>query len=548
MRAFVATTVALIMMLGVVVVATNDAAAQPALPSQCATGMPTVDMTIERATGAYTAWFQARQTCSGLTAAQKRYYVTGAMQCHISYSTMASDLVVQKNAVGRFGDWIVQGLAWNPLLADAAADLLGPDGGFWYSWTTTQVTLRVVSIARCAVHPEWAAYAGDTVKPKEAAASITGASFAATSCIDGTSGAWLGTYREDWRWGCFTQYSNSTQANSFVSGNVRACSFYSHAYSGSTYIAQVSSTTASGDGCPKAAASPGACCTLPGWGVDDPLPPWATGLLSGCEGLTVTSDDNSGEYFAEGDSVDFALEAIDAERPPNAQRVNVSLTNPGDPGDTFSTTLSFSGAAVPFTAPVPAHEELGPTEPRLLDYLTFVLRCDDGTVAYRYYDMSGSGGSYSTGGGGFDLDACMAASADPGLNPVTWIPALVERLQCLSSWLFTPSKPVGWYLSSWSIKGRESAVADVLEIGSAPWTAVRNAGNTASSTQTVSMVEGRAPAQLPPMPDDVRNMVSNTLGIGVFFGGLLLVARMLGRALGFDSVADGAGIDSGSKR
>lgn len=503
-------------------------------------------------------WLERRSELSPIPSCSQNgtatwIYVKDALDCQVSFSTLDDDEERALNQLGELAKWLVYPTV--PVIGDWWHENLGK-----WSWTSYQPDRLVIVIFTCFSHPGIRPMGTGQPKITKATFGYNQKGLGATQrtcnvdkAPDGSTSwpshakhpTYFPSITPEFSFGCSIYQSRNALADDMLHKDTKLCGLrleigdvtYQPAAGGNPAKANVGYRFGLYEGgnveCGSGAwdrpvhGSPGECCPKPGFGVDDPLPPWE-GILGGCNGLTVTSEDRRGVFFAVGDELEFELSAVDAERPPAAQGVGVTLIA-ANPDQATRRRLSWRGEPVTFLATVPSKLNVADSEPRQLDYLTFRLECDDGSVVYRYYDMSGNGGTYTGPEPGFDLEACLDDAADPGLNPVTWVPALVERLQCLLQWLAIPPKPAGYYVAKMSVTGRDTLYGDALGLVSAPWVAAGAMAAGASESNSISTNFG--PIPLPSPSEQTSNLIRSALTVLISLSALSYCARIVGHTL-----------------
>ena len=507
---------------------------------------------------AYAQWFRDRQPTFSAQGCTLANWTTGslasALDCRLTLSTLPEDETQQRNALGNLARYFTY-----PLYEGLSA-WFGREPS-WFQDTRNKI---VYSVAQCDVHPLVVEKLADVTQVQEVTyyfRPVGSSATTATAALTCNSyGVWSGTGTEydgyqNWfgalsspmKLGCI-HYFPSGNATTFVSGSYELCKTkisLSVAPDAIDYRPNLvdlweGAPTTSCEGVTTPIGSePDSCCTFPNFGPDDPVPPWST-RLNGCQGMTITSEDRSGTYYEVGDSVSFTLSAVDPDRPPAASAFPVTIAmNSGYPPAQTTTRSSLGD----FTMTVPKDGDrpnMEDTEPRLLDYITFDLRCADDTSNLIFYAPDGSGGPRRVDPGTrSDLDGCLADAPSIGIDPDSWVPGLVERFRCLFEWAVTPSQPVAYHMALWQSDSRNSATGQAVELVSAPYNAVRTASTSATTKNTYSFA-GQS-FTLPQPPADLAQTLRFGIEVALIFGLGLKCLGILFRALGLGGLGPGGG-------
>lgn len=246
----------------------------------------------------------------------------------------------------------------------------------------------------------------------------------------------------------------------------------------------------------------------PNW--DPGSQPWAD--LGGCKGLTIKSgtDLRTGST-SPGQEVPMALAAVDPDRSPGAVDVIIQPHEARPAGEAYR----WVGYARWPTAPTFTFV-VGPEPYTMVTQWVFTITCSDGTSKTLWYDPSGAGGNpdYSAVHPGFDWEACIAEAAEPGLDPDTWIPALVERIRCLVIWAVTPTYGISWHAARFSQAMDDTALGDVRQVATAPARVLGSMQGAAGTTSTITT--GWGVVNLPAVDPGIASKIR--LGLSVLIG------------------------------
>jgi hypothetical protein len=216
----------------------------------------------------------------------------------------------------------------------------------------------------------------------------------------------------------------------------------------------------------------------PDWPAGD-VPPWAD--VTGCNGLTIKSDDISGETFEDGDEIPMWLAPLDPERPPAGVDVQIRAAeaNPGGGPLRWAATASWPNAP-DFTFIV------GPDTDQH-DWV-FRLTCSDGTSKLVFYDPTGDGGNRRPDGDGPGdvLEECIGAAGEIGLDPSSWVPGLVDRIKCLFQWATSTTNTVDYELGRLQDAAAGTGLGDAAQIATAPYRTLGALSSGASQQTTIT--------------------------------------------------------------
>jgi hypothetical protein len=245
----------------------------------------------------------------------------------------------------------------------------------------------------------------------------------------------------------------------------------------------------------------------PDWPAGD-VPEWAD--VTGCNGLTVRSEDNTEAAFEPGDEVPMYLAPIDPAREPGAVDVAIRTAEGRPRGEPVRWEAFARWPVEPeFTFVVGDDIDQG-------DWV-FRLTCSDGTSKSVYYDPTGEGGNRRVDDldMSFDIDECFADAPELGLEPSSWVPGLVGRIKCLFSWSISMSRPPGYHLARMQNAVEGTGLGDAALIATAPY---RTLGALSSgATPQTSIETGIGTVTLPSVDsltaDRIRLALSVLLGL-----------------------------------
>lgn len=250
----------------------------------------------------------------------------------------------------------------------------------------------------------------------------------------------------------------------------------------------------------------------PNWPADGENDQWAD--LSGCKGLTIKSlTDLTVEAVGPGDEIELFLAPVDTLRPPATVDVAIRVSEARGRDEPIRwASLARWPSHPTFTFVVGDEPYVEPTQ------WVFHIECTDGTSKFIYYDPTGLGqnpnwGEY-VGPAGFDLQGCLDDASELGLNPDTWVPGLVDRLQCLAEWVVTPRYPMRWHIQRLSTAMDDSALGDVRTVATAPSRVMSSMASSASQPSTITT--GFGTVTLPAVDPATGNKIR--LGLSVLVG------------------------------